>query len=92
MLTYLSTYRVLICREHYYAIYSVDEHLKRLHKLPAVDRRALLSTYSSLSLLSPDQVPLPAPYGPPLAELGAPDDAFICCCDTACGFITTSYS
>jgi hypothetical protein len=92
MLTYLPTYRILICREHHYAIYSVDEHLKRYHKLPIVDRRAVINAYSNLSLLSPDQVPLPTPYIPPLVELGAPEDALLCCCSIACSFITTSRS
>lgn len=89
MLTYLSTYNILICREHQRAIYGVDEHFKRYHKLPLEDRKVLLNAYSSLSLLSPDQVPLPAPYGPPLPELGAPEDALICC-DIGCRFISTS--
>ena len=90
MLTYLPTYRVLVCPEHHHAISGVDEHLKRLHRLPKVDRKALLNAYANLSLLPPNQVPLPTPYGPPLPELGAPEDALICCCSTTCGFITLS--
>ena len=29
MFIYLSSYQVLICVEHQYAVYSLDEHLKR---------------------------------------------------------------
>lgn len=89
MLTYLSSYNILICRDHQRAIYGLDEHFKRYHKLLIEDRKVLLNAYSSLSLLSPDQVPLPAPYRPPLPELSEPEDALVCC-DTACGFISIS--
>jgi hypothetical protein len=102
MLTYLPAYSVLVCQQHQHALTSVDEHLKRHHQLPLKERRELLSAYSSLSLLSPAQVPLPAPYQTPLPELGAPEDALACCCKksssssdtlyTACGFISTSRS
>ena len=34
MLTYLSLYNILVCRDHRRAIYRVDEHLQRYHKLP----------------------------------------------------------
>jgi hypothetical protein len=83
MLTYLSTYCVLICQQHQHAIYGVDEHLKRYHKMLAAERRALLSAYHHLPLLSPGQVPLPEPYSTPLAELAAPVDALVCCCKTS---------
>ena len=80
MLAYLPTYGVLVCLEHQRALYGADEHLKRHHKLPLRERRALLDPYSSLALLSPTQVPLPEPYSAPLAELGTPKEALICCC------------
>jgi hypothetical protein len=63
MLTYLPVYCVLGCKEHQRALYGVDEHLKRHHKLLLRKRRELLSAYSSLSLLSPAQGPPQSPTG-----------------------------
>jgi hypothetical protein len=54
MLTYLPLHRMLICDEHQHAIYSLDKHLKRHHKLPIAQRRELLALYSSYALLPPD--------------------------------------
>ncbi|KAF1922185.1 uncharacterized protein M421DRAFT_10755 [Didymella exigua CBS 183.55] len=79
MFTYLPLYGVLVCQEHCYAVYNLDEHLKRLHKLPSAERRRLIASYSGLALSPPERVPAPEPYGPPVAELGAPQSAFLCC-------------
>jgi hypothetical protein len=72
MLTYLLLYRVLICDEHQHAVYSLDEHVERHHKLPIVQRRELLALYSSYTLLSSDQVPLPELPTTPFTELATP--------------------
>ena len=62
MFAYLSSYEVLICREHQYAVYSLDEHLKRHHRLPVAERRELLAAYAGLSLNPPGYGVLPEPY------------------------------
>ena len=92
MLTYLSTYGVLICNEHQYAIYSLEDHLKRYHKLPIQERRELLERYSSYALQLPTNVRVPAPYSTPFKELGLPQDALRCCYEASCSFISTSQS
>jgi hypothetical protein len=92
MLSYLPTYRVLICNEHQYAICSLDEHLKRYHKLPINERRELQKRYSSYTLQPPADVRVPEPYSAPIQELGIPQDAFHCCCQASCSFISTSQS
>jgi hypothetical protein len=79
MFTYLSTYSVLICVEHQHAVYSLDEHLKRRHRLPIAERRQLLATYQCYSLYPPQQLSLPAPSSAPIAELGPAQDGFLCC-------------
>ena len=75
MFTYLPAYRVLICCEHQQAVYGLDEHLKRHHKLPIAKRRELLAEYQGLSLSLPSQVLLPEPYSAPIQELGAAQNA-----------------
>jgi hypothetical protein len=54
MLTYLSIYYILICCDYRYAVYSLNEYLKRYYKLPAYIRRELLATYYYLYLLLPN--------------------------------------
>jgi hypothetical protein len=78
MLTYLPTYYVLICCNYRYAIYSLNEHLKRYYKLPAYIRRELLATYYYLYLLLPNQVPILEYNSAPLLKLGKLVDAFAC--------------
>jgi hypothetical protein len=56
MFTYLPVYRVLICSEHQHAVYNLDEHLKRLHKLPVVERQRVIALYKGISLCPLDQV------------------------------------
>jgi hypothetical protein len=54
MLTYLPTYYVLICCDYRYAVYGLNEYLKRHYKLPAYTRRELLAAYYYLYLLPPN--------------------------------------
>ena len=79
MFTYLSSYKVLICREHQHAVYSLDEHLKRHHQLPVAKRRELLAAYQGLSLSLPNHVVLPGPDSAPIQELGPAQNAYLCC-------------
>jgi hypothetical protein len=62
LLHYNATYRVLICRECQYAIQksAVSSHLLR-HKIYREERQHLLSSIAQLSLLDPDDVPIPPP-------------------------------
>jgi hypothetical protein len=70
---------VLICIEHHYAIYGLDEHLKRHHGLPAVKRRELLAAYTELAIDAPEHVSLPTSAGAPKTGLGQARAAFVCC-------------
>jgi hypothetical protein len=79
MFSYLLDYRVLICVEHYHAVYGLDEHLKRHHGLPAARRRELRAAYAGLAINAPKHVTLPASGSAPTAELGRAQDAFLCC-------------
>jgi hypothetical protein len=79
MFIYLPAYRVLICVEHYHAVYGLDEHLKRHHGLPAARRRELRAAYAGLAIDAPKHVTLLASSSAPIAELGRAQDAFLCC-------------
>jgi hypothetical protein len=58
MFTYLPAYRVLICVEHYHAVYGLDEHLKRHYSLLAARRRELRAAYAGLAINAPKHVTL----------------------------------
>jgi hypothetical protein len=79
MFTYLPAYRVLICVEHYRAVYGLDKHLKRHYSLPAARRRELRAAYAGLAIDAPMHATLLAPSSAPIAELGRAQDAFLCC-------------
>jgi hypothetical protein len=78
MFTYLPYHSVLVCLTHQCAVYSIDEQLKRYHKLPVAQRRELLAEYQGLTLCSPIEVQTPPPYSAPIAELGPARDALLC--------------
>ncbi|KAI6805758.1 hypothetical protein KC342_g19029, partial [Hortaea werneckii] len=75
---YLPAHKVLVCRAHCYAIRDLDEHLKRLHKTAAPERRAIVSHFKDYERVAPAQVPLPPPLEAPFDCLGAPQRAYIC--------------
>ena len=88
---YLPAHRVLVCREHRYAVRNLKTHLDRSHALPAVVKKAVLAHFARLSLVLPEQAPLPEPDGAPIECLGQPVKGHLCDGDEngRCGFIST---
>ena len=87
VLHYEPEYKVLICKEHGYAVRNLCLHLRDAHTVSAEDRRLIVDKYAGLSLAKPVEVPLPPPLGPPFEALGQPIDALICD-EEECGFIS----
>ena len=75
---YLREYSVLVCKEHSYAIQGLEEHLKRLHRTTARDRKAIVAHFRHCPRSQPAEVPLPPPLEPPFDCLGPPKRAYIC--------------
>ncbi|KAH7020668.1 hypothetical protein B0J12DRAFT_746545 [Macrophomina phaseolina] len=88
-LHYEPDFKVLICKEHRYAVRNLDQLLRDAHLVTAKDRRAIVEKYAGLALARPEEVQLPPPLEPPLDALGRSVDALLCA-QTGCGFISVS--
>jgi superfamily II DNA helicase RecQ len=85
---YLHEYRTLVCKQHATALQNLDAHLRQHHSIRSQARKQIVESYCDYNWIrDPHEVTLPAPLGPPIAELGAPLDGFQCVEDD-CGFLT----
>ena len=76
-LQWIPEYKVIVCREHEYAIGSVAQHLRIFHSGKDVEKRKVAIAFASYDLQTPKDVALPPPLGEPFQELGKPILAFI---------------
>lgn len=72
ILHYEEQFKVLICKEHGYALQNLAEHLRKHHAVNAQDRQQIVQEYSNFELLRPQDVPLPEPIGKPFDSLRKP--------------------
>ena len=87
-LQYEPKYKVLICRQHRYAVRNLDRHLRDEHKaIHLKKRRAIVERYARCELREPAEVQLPPPLGPPILALGQPVKA-LHCDGTGCEFVS----
>jgi superfamily II DNA helicase RecQ len=77
-LQWIPEYKVIVCREHEYAIGSVAQHLRIFHSGKDVEKREVVAAFASYDLQTPKDVLSPPPLGEPFQELGKPMLAFIC--------------
>jgi len=85
LLYYDHAYKVLICKEHRYAMRNLDMHLRDQHAVGIAVRRIIVERYASLPVARPADVRLPPPFGPPCVALGLPVDGLLCkSCAFAC--------
>ncbi|KAK4947069.1 hypothetical protein LTR66_014220 [Elasticomyces elasticus] len=89
LLQYEPDYKVLICKDHGYALQNINRHLEKHHSIAAKERKAIVRKYAHYPLLEPSHVPLPLPLGPRLEVLGEPVDAFLCE-EEKCGFVSVN--
>lgn len=86
-LYYDPDYKVLICKEHGYAIRNLRLHLRDYHSIRQKIQKEIVKKYSEYALLGPRDVLLPPPFGPPFEILRKPMDAFLCD-EEECRFIS----
>ncbi|KAK5200476.1 hypothetical protein LTR16_006035, partial [Cryomyces antarcticus] len=91
LLQYEPDYKVLVCKDHAYALQNVNRHLEKYHSIAAKERKAIVRKYAQYTLLEPSRVPLPLPLRPPLKVLGEPIDAFLCA-EEKCGYVSVNRS
>ncbi|KAH8597516.1 hypothetical protein B0O99DRAFT_592669 [Bisporella sp. PMI_857] len=87
LLKYLSTHRVLICKECRYAIQpsAISRHLKELHRIYRSDRQEFMEYAQSLDLADPGDVVLPKPHEAPVPFL--PTQSGFACAARGCGHL-----
>ena len=85
---YLHEYRTLVCKQHATALQNLNAHLRQHHSVGSQLRQQVIASYNDREwICNPQEIQLPAPLGPPIAELGAPLDGFQCAEDE-CEYIT----
>lgn len=90
-LHYEADYKVLICKEHGYALRNLSTHLRDHHSIPAKARKAIVAKYHSYPLLDPKEISLPPLFGRPFEALAAPIEVFLCD-EEECSFISKNCS
>ncbi|KAG6150779.1 hypothetical protein E4U51_000873, partial [Claviceps purpurea] len=88
---YLQQHRVLICREHGYAVgLDLKRHMKDHHpRYKRIARDAVLAKFQHLSRIEPHLADLPTAYGPPIEGLLPPQKAYRCF-GAECAYISSS--
>jgi len=86
-LHYEADYKVLICKEHGYALRSLSTHLCDQHSIPAKARKVIVEKYESYALLGPKDISLPPFFQSPFEALAALVKAFLCD-EKECSFIS----
>ncbi|KAK0926478.1 hypothetical protein LTR29_017851 [Friedmanniomyces endolithicus] len=75
---YLPEHRVIICREHGYAVQNLARHLLDYHVYTRSVRKAVSQRFHGLPLVAPQLAALPSAYGPPVDGLAPPRPGFQC--------------
>jgi hypothetical protein len=87
LLHYLSSYRVVVCKECHYAIQpaAISRHLKELHHIYRGDRQVYLDYALQLDLADPEDVVPPEPHQVPVPFL--PIEKGVACEAPGCGHL-----
>lgn len=85
---YLSEYKLMVCKEHGYALRNLDRHLLEYHVFPLSVRKAVVQHFNGVRRVLPEDARLPTPYGPPINVITPPKSGFLCA-EEDCGFIST---
>jgi hypothetical protein len=85
---YLRKYNVIVCKQHATAIQILDVHIRQQHAITSQLQKQIVEQYSGYGWIrDPQEIKLPAPLGPLIAELGAPLDGFQCT-EVECNFLS----
>jgi hypothetical protein len=87
--TYLEEHKLIVCREHGYALRNLDRHLVDYHVYPRSVRRTISRRFNGVAFVVPEDAPLPKAYGAPIEAIAPPRVGFLCD-EAECGFISIS--
>jgi hypothetical protein len=80
--------RLIICRQHGYAVRNLDRHLLDYHDYSRDVRRTIAAQFRNVPLVAPESASLPKAYGPPIEDLTPPRRGFLCK-ESDCGWISS---
>lgn len=89
---YYAAHRVLICKEHRYAVTSWKRHLSDYHAISASALKDAARSLQDLDIVKPEDAETPTPNGPPLEYLQPSRLGFECrgTSENHCGRISIS--
>jgi hypothetical protein len=87
--TYLEEHKLIVCKEHGYALRNLDRHLVDYHVYPRSVRKTISRRFNGVAFVVPEDAPLPKAYGPPIEAIAPPRVGFLCD-ERGCGFTSIS--
>jgi superfamily II DNA helicase RecQ len=85
---YVQDARLIICREHGYAVRNLDRHLLDYHDYSRDIRKTIAAQFRGVPLVAPETASLPKAYGPPIEDLAPPRRGFLCE-ESDCGCVSS---
>ncbi len=85
---YVQDARLIVCREHGYAVRNLDRHLLDYHDYSRDVRKTIAAQFRGMPLVAPETASLPKAYGPPIEDLAPPRRGFLCE-EANCGWISS---
>jgi hypothetical protein len=77
---FLKDFSVIVRKQHYTAVLSLDAHLCKYHAASAMLRRQILGRFGLFGSVAPSAIELPDELAQPIEELGEPLDGAVSCC------------
>jgi len=91
---YIPEYQVLVCIQHGYCMNpgnGIRNHLRDFHQvIPIEIRKKIIEYGNSISLLAPNEIPMPVWDGKPIDGLKVIENGYRCISEKCKGFVTTS--
>jgi len=79
IICYEAEYKVLICRQHYYAMWNLHDHLHDKHMIIGIEQHCVIAErYTQYELQKLGKMQQPLPLGPPIPALSQPIKALQC--------------
>ena len=84
---YLTDYRLLVCKEHEYAVRNLKTHLRLQHTYSTTVKTAVIQHFQGHEIRNPEGVVVPPEMVASVAALGMPKCGYLCA-TAHCGFIS----
>jgi hypothetical protein len=86
---YLREYKLIVCKEHGYALRNLDRHLREYYTFPRSVQKTIAQRFNGVQCVVPENATLPEAYSPPVEAIALPRVGFLCD-EEDYGFISVS--